>query len=84
MPPVPDATIIRSGARRLVKAFGSTLITLDGKEAMTSTDTQEIKCSVCCGSGLNDLRDYDKHDENGDVIYPPTECQHCHGTGKEP
>ena len=53
-------------------------------EWVMSIDNEEEVCSVCGGSRLNDLRDYDKHDENGDVIYPPTECQHCHGTGKEP
>lgn len=44
---------------------------------------QEV-CTVCHGSRINELADKEKRDENGDIIYYPIECQHCHGTGKEP
>ena len=49
-----------------------------------STKDQDEVCSVCNGARIYDQSDSDKRDENGDIVYYPIECQHCHGTGIEP
>jgi len=48
---------------------------------MNKVENKET-CPICNGSGLNDLRNKDKLDENGIIIYHPTECQDCKGAGK--
>ncbi len=47
-------------------------------------EDQDDVCSVCNGARIHDQSDSGKRDENGDIIYYPIECQHCHGSGKEP
>ena len=41
------------------------------------------KCTVCGGTGVSkpNLQDLNGGEE---IQYQPIECQHCHGSGKEP
>jgi hypothetical protein len=44
---------------------------------------QEQVCTVCDGKRINKVNLQDLN-ENKKTQYPPMECQHCKGSGKEP
>lgn len=46
-------------------------------------DTENKKCTVCAGSGVNKAKTEDLNNSK-EIQYQPIECQHCHGSGKEP
>ena len=49
-----------------------------------STENKDDACTICHGTGINDQKDKDKLDNDGNIIYYPIECQNCKGAGKEP